>query len=303
MSAVEEENLSLRLQLNNQALTHSALSASDDEDDDETNKTERDTMREKISELTRQKMQLSEHIAMVAAENRQLWSRLSKLTKENETLEKLTEQQSSPTHQNNLIRSKTFTQNSPNPKLREKFDKNSDPETLIVDVAKFAISENYGTGGEIEGVRKLLDEMGDAKTELMRQQTVLKSALTTLKEKKATAVCRKCALAQKDSTGSVPVQSKPKRLEEPPLTPLNGTSGFIDVILNNDRNKPIDFLDEKRKADAIDRLCPMCGKLYKTDCLFEEFQEHVESHFIDTDADLTIDNDRFELITHTVGNF
>lgn len=172
--------MSLRLQLNNQALTHSALSASDDDDDDDA-KTEKETMREKVNELTRQKMQLSEHIAMVAAENRQLWSRLSKLTKENETLEKLTELQTSPSHQN-LIRSKTFTQNSPNPKLREKFDKNSDPEDLVVDVAKFAISENYAVG-DLEGVKRLLDDMGDTKVELIRQQNALKVALASLKEK------------------------------------------------------------------------------------------------------------------------
>lgn len=178
------------MQLNTQALTHSALEGSDDEetvDGDCTNTTkinEKEVLREKINELMRQKMQLSEHIAMVAAENRQLWSRLSKLTKENETLEKLTsEQQGSPTHQN-LIRSKTFTQSSPNPKLREKFDKNCDPADLVVDVAKFAISENYG-GSDVEGVRKLLDDMGDAKAELQRQQSALKGALAILKTKKS----------------------------------------------------------------------------------------------------------------------
>lgn len=190
LSAVEEENLSLRLQLNSQALNHSALSVSDD--DDEINKTEKETMREKIGELTRQKMQLSEHIAMVASENRQLWSRLSKLTKENETLEKLTELQTSPTHQN-LTRSKTFTQNSPNPKLREKFDMNSDPEALVIDVANFAISVNYATG-ELEGMRKLLEDMGDTKAELLRQQTALKSALTHIKTKQGRVIENKYVL-------------------------------------------------------------------------------------------------------------
>lgn len=43
-------------------------------------------LRDKVAELTRQKVQLTEHIAMVATENRQLWSRLSKLTKDNHTL-------------------------------------------------------------------------------------------------------------------------------------------------------------------------------------------------------------------------
>lgn len=283
----------MRLQLNNQALTHSALSASDDDDDDET-KTEKETLREKISELARQKMQLSEHIAMVAAENRQLWSRLSKLTKENETLEKLTEQQLSPTHHQNLIRSKTFTQNSPNPKLREKFDKNSDPADLLVDVSKFAISENYVVS-DMEGVKRLLDEMGDTKAELTRQQNALKSALAALKEKQKIKPCPSCSSAQTDVADSAAT------LEKPAANISNGK--FVDVILSGGETKPIDFLEAKRQADVMNRLCPMCGRLYQADCLFEEFQEHVESHFIDTEAELSLENDRFELISHTIGNF
>lgn len=75
------------------------------------------------------------------------------------------------------------------------------------------------------------------------------------------------------------------------------------MILNNE-SKPVDFIETKRQADVLDRLCPMCGKLYKSDCLFEEFQEHVEAHFIDMDnSDLSLENDRFELISHTIGNF
>lgn len=90
---------------------------------------------------------------------------------------------------------------------------------------------------------------------------------------------------------------QPKWKEEKP------SNGFINVILNNDKNKPIHFLEEKCAADASDRICPMCHTTYKSDCLFEEFQEHVESHFIKDDTDLSIDTDRFEFISNTVGNF
>lgn len=41
---------------------------------------------EKIEKLTRQKSQLSDHMFMVAAENRQLWNRLTRLTKTNKSL-------------------------------------------------------------------------------------------------------------------------------------------------------------------------------------------------------------------------
>lgn len=43
-------------------------------------------MQEKIEELTKQKSQLTHHVFMVAAENRQLWNRLTRLTKTNKSL-------------------------------------------------------------------------------------------------------------------------------------------------------------------------------------------------------------------------
>lgn len=49
----------------------------------------------------------------------------------------------------------------------------------------------------------------------------------------------------------------------------------------------------------------MCGKFYTQNILFEEFQEHVESHFRDSDSDieqLSLDHN-FELVSHSVGNF
>lgn len=48
----------------------------------------------------------------------------------------------------------------------------------------------------------------------------------------------------------------------------------------------------------------MCGKFYATSILFEEFQDHVESHFRD-DSDIeqhSLDTN-FELVSHSVGNF
>lgn len=43
-------------------------------------------IQEKVEELTKQKSQLNHHIFMVAAENRQLWNRLTRLTRANKTL-------------------------------------------------------------------------------------------------------------------------------------------------------------------------------------------------------------------------
>lgn len=122
LTSVEEENLALRLKYG----TDTPNSRTEMLDTSDMSRSEIDQLRDKVGELTRQKHQLTEHIGMVASENRQLWSRLSKLTKDNQTLgislnkikDTLTGS-GSPGHQN-LIRSKTFTQNSPNPILRQK---------------------------------------------------------------------------------------------------------------------------------------------------------------------------------------
>lgn len=65
----------------------------------------------------------------------------------------------------------------------------------------------------------------------------------------------------------------------------------------------IDILQQKRIADSLDKMCPMCGKIYSSSASFEIFQDHVESHFIDdTDLDLSVEKN-YEFISNTVGNF
>lgn len=123
LSSVEEENLALRLKYGTDTPNSESSGMVDTSD---MNRSEIDQLRDTVGELTRQKHQLTEHIGMVASENRQLWSRLSKLTKDNQTLGislnkiKDTLTGSGSVGHQNLIRSKTFTQNSPNPILRQK---------------------------------------------------------------------------------------------------------------------------------------------------------------------------------------
>lgn len=65
----------------------------------------------------------------------------------------------------------------------------------------------------------------------------------------------------------------------------------------------IDIMEQKRRADSLDKMCPMCGKVYSSQTTFETFQDHVESHFIDdSELDVSIDKN-FEFISNSVGNF
>lgn len=184
LSRVEEENVRLRM-----------LSGIDKPDissngDNKSYTDDKEVLREKIGELTRQKMQLTDHIAMVASENRQLWSRLSKLTKDSQ-INKIKEQ--------TLIRSKTFTQNNPNPKLlRLKLNStDSSADEVDFDVRDDDLKNNsigYGylqnqmtatiVGDDeiVQDVKNVTECLTEMKKEMMRQQSDMKVALSNLRK-------------------------------------------------------------------------------------------------------------------------
>lgn len=87
----------------------------------------------------------------------------------------------------------------------------------------------------------------------------------------------------------------------------NAANAFMpikpDASNNSTAPTVIDISQQKRIADCIDKMCPMCGAIYTNDASFEVFQDHVESHFIDdTDLDLSVEKN-FEFISNTVGQF
>ncbi|XP_033211880.1 protein spindle-F isoform X2 [Belonocnema kinseyi] len=80
LAAVEEENVRLRLECGKDGAASVVRSELNSEEDEVL------VLREKVEELTKQRSQLNHHIFMVAAENRQLWNRLTRLTRANKTL-------------------------------------------------------------------------------------------------------------------------------------------------------------------------------------------------------------------------
>lgn len=103
-----------------------------------------------------------------------------------------------------------------------------------------------------------------------------------------------------------------KCLETDPL-PLQFTSSLIQTEeikvpkMQDNAEKDvnnIDFLKQRYSSENSERMCPMCGKLFCETTTFNEFQEHVESHFIDdSDTDYNSIERNFELISHAVGDF
>lgn len=119
LEIVEEENISIKSKLSSDSGWRDGNNSRSSRSD---NQSEAEILRDKLNKMTKEKLQLTEHIAMVATENRQLWSRLSQLVKDQNNKQKKPEvEQSSPGGSaQRLIRSETFTQHSPNVLLRPK---------------------------------------------------------------------------------------------------------------------------------------------------------------------------------------
>lgn len=59
--------------------------------------------------------------------------------------------------------------------------------------------------------------------------------------------------------------------------------------------------DQQNIDEPSDKICPMCGQCFSCEIAFQEFQSHVESHFVgEAEPDSITDN--FENITNSVDN-
>lgn len=316
--ALESENS--RLRLNNVNSDNESRNVTDN-----SLVSELENMRAKNAELTLQNSQLTENLSMISTENRKLWRRLSHLTKENgdneadkgseELLEPVAKQHA------NLIRSKTFTQNSPHQLLKEKLvgsqigpaDDDELEDISLINDCGFSAADKMVDGVESEScdvdTKSCTDGLMSIKKEVLRQNNELKVAISNWRKNKNSVVASEvCSCKSKTND----LSKKPMMVDKSLETDRDLTLDFEmdqDAPNNNLDMKHETILDDlreqKKAADMADKICPMCGKFYTQNILFEEFQEHVESHFRDSDSDieqLSLDHN-FELVSHSVGNF
>lgn len=159
------------------------------------------SLRAQVEDLQRQKEQLEDKINMVSDENRRLWSRLSKISKDQAQLTKdddfmftshntqgVSVANGSSSANQNLIRSKTFTQHSPNPLLRQKMMTESSTD------ADFDASNGLGYpyGLQVEEIDTNMDDdkncmegLQELRREALKQQQGLNSVITLLKSRSA----------------------------------------------------------------------------------------------------------------------
>lgn len=160
-------------------------------------------LRAKNAEITTQKNQLAENLNMISIENRKLWKRLSQLTKEGASPENQQGGEGSPSNaaavnkaNQNLIRSKTFTQNSPHQLLKEKLighqigpEEDELEDISLLKDCDFTTAEklNFGVDDSEScdaDSKACVDGLAIIKKELMKQNSDLKVALSNCRKLK-----------------------------------------------------------------------------------------------------------------------
>ncbi|XP_053662791.1 protein spindle-F [Anopheles marshallii] len=229
----------------------------------------------------------------------------------------------------NLIRSRTFTKHAPNPKLRERLHRESsaDEEGInledisLLNTCGFLESSNVDLGHDEELLRAALeanpdisrctDGLLDIKKELGRQQTLM----WDLYHQFRTEICSRCSTKSSEIESEKLMKDVMVGVAESELAPRkppvskgsqsreeNAPTRCTDALMFD--KVSMNMLQEKLRANGMKKICPMCGLLYGQDTVFEEFQTHVESHFLhDGEMDeLSLDR-TYEYTSQTVGDF
>jgi hypothetical protein len=195
--ALESENSRLRL------ININADSNNKSRNSDSSLLVEVEDLRAKNAELSLQKSQMTENLSMISVENRKLWRRLSHLTKENES--GVGESSKDEPHQKqhaNLIRSKTFTQNSPHQLLREKLvgnqigpdDSDELEDISLINDCGFGTAATTAMEGDGEtcdvDTKTCTEGLLSIKKEILRQNSELKVAISNWRKSKSEFIFR-----------------------------------------------------------------------------------------------------------------
>ncbi|KAK4880899.1 hypothetical protein RN001_004218 [Aquatica leii] len=286
ISLLEEENLNLRGKLATRV------------DISDTSLSEVESLKQQITQLTEQNLQLTNNVAMVTTENRRLWSRLSRLTQANENLgsklTKINDTLSQPnvlTH-STLIRSKTFTQEEPHIKLVPKnvTDENSKISLELEDISLKLICNIAKEKSELELQCSQMTEIQNNESNFVDtfafayedvDGSILDEFNQYLKDLKNV---HQILLQEKDklqenliNLESITVQCKCVVIKEPRITT---TSQFVQTKIEDKVEEDMtNKINQPVSSKENDRICPMCSQIFNTGVCFEDFQEHVESHF------------------------
>lgn len=270
--SVEEENMRLRLECGKVRSAATTETTGDNEEKIV------QTLKEKVEELTKQKSQLSYQIFMVEAENRQLWNRLTKLARINKSLGE--KEQSLEEISLRLINSIMLEKSDLEQQYDEMVKLQNSTEVNLQHIG-FTYPESSDT--DLEILKQHDSKLIQIKNTLLSQQTKLKRALRHFQKMKEGAMCNNCRMNASKKMCQAGTQ-------------FDSDESFKEHGATQTSLQTLNLPSEKcsSSADSVDRdnkICPLCGSFYGRDRPFEEFHEHVLSHF---NKNVSIDG--FEII-------
>uniref|UniRef100_A0A0C9RXC0 Ccdc92 protein n=2 Tax=Fopius arisanus TaxID=64838 RepID=A0A0C9RXC0_9HYME len=294
LAAVEEENVRLKVEKG----TNSSLDVLIVDVSDEEATIQR--LQEKVEELTKQKSQLSHHILMVAAENRQLWNRLTRLTRTNKTLGskliKISDTLKQHPAGQALETSNSSIKDVPNVVEASQNPGGTQGDASLEEISlrlinsimmeKVELEQQYsemvalqngadinirnvgfaypdeGNNDSLQQLKQHESKLLEAKDALLSQQIKLKKVLQNLEKirKASKKVCQ--TGTQFDSDDSL---REDGTTQTSLPTAVSLESGKVEGPVN-------------QIPDDV-QICPMCGAFFGKSVPFEIFHEHVLSHF------------------------
>ncbi|KAH0560573.1 protein spindle-F [Cotesia glomerata] len=293
LAAVEEENIKLRIEKGKE-VSYELVIPNDDP-------LTVQQLQEKIEELTKQKSQLTHHVLMVAGENRQLWNRLTRLTRTNKSLgNKLIKisdtlkqnQASQPNNEVCSIKDETFN-------VPKSYDEaNSEDENKDVSLEEISLRlinsimlekseleqqytemlalqngddiklRNVGfaypddNNDSLQQLKQYENKLFQTKNNLVQQQLKLKKVLHNL--------CKLKKVSKKVCQTGTQFDSDDSLREH----------GSTQTSLPPEALHPDKPDQETAKNSPVSgKICPMCGSYFEPKTSFNIFHEHVLSHF------------------------
>ncbi|KAB0800492.1 hypothetical protein PPYR_06232 [Photinus pyralis] len=297
IAVLEEENLNLRCK------------ASIRSEQADSSLSEVDSLRQQVSQLTEHNLQLTSNVLMVSAENRQLWNRLSRLTRANENLgsklHKISDTLSNVTlsnSQSTLVRSKTFTQEEPHVKVvpRNVTDENNRISLELEDISLKLMCN-------IAKEKSELELQCSQMTELQNNEFINTFAFAYSAEEVDNTILDEFDQYLMNLKNIKHVLTQEKGKLQKNLNDLNSLSVYyqstsvkppidkVSTFVQTNAQELVDEVaasavtNEASKMDTCTKICPMCSKVFKGNVTFREFQDHVENHF-------TSDTETFDVI-------
>ncbi|XP_043286531.1 protein spindle-F [Venturia canescens] len=309
LTIVEEENMGLRIERGVEKSDNFKRDISNDA-------TTVANLQKKVEELSKQKSQLTHHVFMVAAENRQLWSRLTRLTRTNKKLDNQLTKTSDSIKQNansqplNAL-THSFKDVGENPSkfshiqisdtvpgnsleeislrlinsiMMEKSELEQQCTEMVemqngADINLQNVGFTYPEDSSMDSLQQLKQHdlrLSQTKDTLASQQIRLKRVIRNLRKMRRSTVCKNCKQNASKTTCQIGTQFD----SDDSLKEHGATQTSLPPPTNPlQETRFVENFRNVENGTSSQNICPLCGLYFESSTIFEIFHEHVLSHF------------------------